>query len=78
MKSCNCINKLDDKFREQNLKLVGYAFMMPDFRSVVTIRTEWVDKSKAPKGKRKSPPAMIASYCPFCGVKYPEPKSARP
>jgi hypothetical protein len=76
MKTCNCINEVDDEFREQNLKLVGYAFMMPDFRPVVTIRTEWVKKADAPKGKKNSPPSMMATYCPFCGVKYAEPKTA--
>lgn len=70
MKTCNCINETDDKLRAQNLKLVGYAFMMPDFRPVISVRTEWVKRAEAPKGKRTSPPQMMASYCPFCGVKY--------
>ena len=70
MKTCNCINETDDKLRAQNLKLVGYAFMMPDFRAVVSIKTDWVKRSAAPKGKKASPPSMMATYCPWCGVKY--------
>ena len=70
MKTCNCINEIDDKLREQNLKLVGYAFMMPDFTPVINIRTEWVKRDQAPKGKKKSPTPMLASHCPFCGKAY--------
>jgi hypothetical protein len=54
-----------------NLKLVGYAFMRPDFSARIHIETKWIDKAKAPKGEKTRPPAMIASYCPFCGKPYP-------
>lgn len=65
--NCNCINKIDDRLREQNLRLVGYAHTFPDFRIVPTVQTEWIDATKAPKGKRRSPTKMFASHCPFCG-----------
>lgn len=68
---CNCINETDDKLREQNLQLSGYAFMMPNFLPKITIATKWLDPSKAPKGKRRSPTQMLATFCPFCGKKYP-------
>ncbi len=71
---CDCINRVDDELRAQNLKLVGYAFMMPNFRAVVNVRTDWVKRSEAPKGKKNSPPYMMATYCPWCGVKYPTAK----
>lgn len=67
--NCDCINKIDEKLREQNLRLCGYAFVMPNFKPVITIQTEWIDEAKAPKGKKRSPTKMFASHCPFCGTK---------
>lgn len=66
--NCNCLKEIDDKLREKNLKLVGYAFIMPDFSVVPQLATDWLDRDKAPRGKKRSPPAMFASHCPFCGV----------
>ena len=73
--TCNCLNEIDNKLREQNLKIVGYAFRMPEFEAIAVIKTEWKDESKAPKGQKRRPPSMFASHCPFCGVKYPPAKS---
>ena len=67
--NCNCLNDVDDKLREKNLRLAGIAWVMPSFTVVVTIATEWVDDSKAPKGQKRRPPKLHASHCPFCGVK---------
>lgn len=66
---CNCIKELDEKLKSQNLQITGCAYAMPDFRLIPTIKTDWIDKNKAPKGKKNSPPYMFASHCPFCGIK---------
>lgn len=66
--NCNCLKEIDDKLREKNLKLTGYAFVMPDFSVVPQLATDWLDRDKAPRGKKRSPPAMFASHCPFCGL----------
>jgi hypothetical protein len=66
---CKCWKEVDDKLREKNLRLTGATFVMPNFALVPTITTAWVDKEKAPKGQKRNPPAMLASHCPFCGVK---------
>lgn len=65
--NCNCIEKLNEKLKEFNLRLSGYAYVMPSFKPVFTINTQWIDKDKAPKGKKKNPTFMFASHCPFCG-----------
>lgn len=65
--NCNCIKEIDEKLREKNLELTGFAYLMPDFRVVPTVNTAWIDKSKAPRGKKNSPTKMFASHCPFCG-----------
>jgi hypothetical protein len=67
--NCDCHTKVNEKLREMNLKLVGYAFIMPGFVLTPQIATEWIDKEKAPRGQKRNPTAMLASHCPFCGQK---------
>lgn len=66
--NCDCITKINAKLREKNFRLCGYAFTFPRLDPIITIATEWVDSDKAPKGKKRRCPAMLASYCPFCGT----------
>ena len=65
--NCKCFDEVDEKLRAQNLKLVGYAFIMPSFSLTPTVATQWIDKAKAPAGKKRTPPYVFASHCPFCG-----------
>lgn len=65
--NCDCFNQIDDKLREKNLRLVGYAHSYPDFAIVPTVATEWLDRDKAPTGCKRYPTKMFASHCPFCG-----------
>jgi hypothetical protein len=65
--SCDCREKIDERLREQNLRLIGYAVTTPNFKVVPTVNTEWVDPEKAPKGMKNRPTKMFASHCPFCG-----------
>lgn len=74
--NCDCINKINEKLKEHNLKLCGYAFVMPDFKAVITIQTEWIDANKAPKGRKRNPTKMLASHCPFCGKEVEQQKPA--
>ena len=67
--NCDCIKEINEKLHEKNLHLTGFAYVMPEFESIPTIETAWIDKDKAPRGKKNSPPKMFASHCPFCGKK---------
>lgn len=67
--ACNCLNLIDDELREKNLRLTGYAFTFPEMIATPTLTTSWIDRDKAPRGKKNSPPAMFGSHCPFCGAK---------
>jgi hypothetical protein len=71
--NCKCKDEINAKLATMNLRLVGYTYLMPDFRLVPQISTEWVSKDKAPKGEKNKPTAMLASHCPFCGVKIEQP-----
>ena len=65
--NCECIEKIDERLREKNLRLTGYAFTVPDFKVVPVVNTEWIDPAKAPKGMKNKPTKMFATHCPFCG-----------
>lgn len=67
--NCQCLSKIDAKLKAQNLELTGCIYVMPEFKRTPVIACGWIDRDKAPKGKRNSPPPMIASHCPFCGRK---------
>lgn len=63
---CDCIAKLNEKLRPHNGK-IALAILLPtegsnELRSRVLVQTEKLDAAK-----RKKVPAVMASYCPFCG-----------
>ncbi len=71
---CDCITKIDGELKSKNLEISGVAFLFPDMRTVPYINCQWIDKTKATKGKKNSPPYMLASFCPFCGQPVEEKK----
>lgn len=68
---CNCIQEIDAKLKEQNVRLAdsNFAMQWPECTTRFLIATQWVDSSKAPKGKVKRCPPLFAAYCPICGKK---------
>ncbi len=71
MSECNCIARLDaePKMVEANTRIVINLFGPP--RALV-------QTMKRDDKKRGKPSYLMASYCPFCGVKYPDSKGATP
>jgi hypothetical protein len=72
--NCKCWEETNTKLREMNLRLVGATFLVPSFTLVPIIATGWIDDTKAPKGQKRRPTAMLATHCPFCGTKIEVPK----
>jgi rubredoxin len=70
---CSCIEDVNRDLAEHNAVLVTTLFREPN---VAVIGTEKRDSKK-----RGRPPAMLATYCPFCGLAYdakqPLPSSGR-
>lgn len=64
---CNCVKEMDAKLGEKNLALNG-SFIMPEFKFLLSVACHWVDDDKIPKGKKHSPPSILVSHCPFCGI----------
>lgn len=65
--NCKCIDEINERLKPENLKLSGYTYLMPEFKRVFTINTQWRDKNVAPKGKKNESTKMLVSHCPFCG-----------
>ena len=60
---CDCIKEMNDLLKDRNGVLVTTLFGTSKC-------CLWVDREKTGRGTKK-PPAVIASYCPMCGEKYP-------
>lgn len=61
MANCNCISEINGKLKEYGAECLTNMFGPPE----ATIAT-YVEK----KIRGKKVPHVIASYCPFCGIKY--------
>lgn len=63
---CECRAKMDEKLKAHNGR-IALAILLPAegsdaLRSRILVQTEKLDTKK-----RNAVPAVIASYCPFCG-----------
>jgi len=66
---CECIQRANEMFKEHNMRIVT-PMTIDDKRRLgplpkATILTERLDKKK-----RGNPMSLVATFCPFCGVKY--------
>lgn len=62
---CNCIAETNAMLAEYNTVLVTTMFRKPDAVAVAT------DRISTARGAKKAA-IFIASFCPFCGERYPE------
>jgi hypothetical protein len=62
---CNCATKLDGKLRPLNYVLSRNLFEGDSAPALIEI-------AKVERRKRTPSMSMVASYCPFCGKKYPK------
>lgn len=60
---CNCLAEANAALADGNGEIV--VTIWPVVRPVI-------ETMKVDSKKRGRPPMMVASFCPFCGTKYPE------
>lgn len=68
---CDCVAKFQETLDEQGLdqEIVSvFRRMRGEFRAFAAVGTQRKMGSK----KRGKMPTLICSYCPFCGVEYPD------
>lgn len=65
-KGCKCVEKSRAKLAEHNTRIVQRLTMTGVMPNVSIL----VERIETGRGKRQAM-AVIASYCPFCGKKYP-------
>ena len=61
---CDCIERVNAKLAESNTKI-----MLPWFG----LQRPFIESMKLDEKKRGKPTKVFATFCPFCGSKYPEP-----
>lgn len=70
---CNCIETINTQLAPKHILNTTMGFHGEVSRPLVPLirRDKWeVEK------RRGEPRDMVASFCPWCGEKYPEPKKA--
>lgn len=66
---CDCIETVNAKLAERNTRLHEPIFVFgPDPGRRLFIETERIERGRGKKPKV----SMFATFCPFCGEKYPE------
>ncbi len=64
---CECISTVNEHLAKHNAQL-----LLPMFVVRGSTQRPFVETTKLDEKKRGKPPAMFATFCPFCGEKYPE------
>ena len=65
---CKCASRLDEKLKPLNYILCRNLLEGDEAPALIEI-------TKLDKKKRTPSQSLVASYCPFCGSKYPERKA---
>lgn len=67
--NCDCVEKVDKKLAEAGYEYRLGTSMVFDDKMQMSVRlalpTVWNDVTKR---KKKPPPTMLCTLCPFCGV----------
>jgi len=67
---CECVKKIDEQLKSKNLRIGMAMSTTPDMSRITArllVATEKIDKKI-----RKPVPFVVASFCPFCGLKWEE------
>lgn len=65
--ACKCLESVNEQLKPRGVE-IGTAIHLSGNRGEVVLLVSVVKRPDAPKRTRI--PAMVATYCPFCGVKW--------
>jgi len=70
---CDCIGQTDHLLAGTNTALDVQLLWRP-MRKMMDLRTRIVTMKRNPqlRGAKHKPLRLVATYCPFCGERYPE------
>lgn len=75
--NCDCITKVDTKLKE-----AGYEYRIAasivfgkkmEADTMLAIETYWIESVSR---RRKKPPPILCTFCPFCGTKAVKPDTS--
>lgn len=65
---CNCADEINEDLKPRNARL-AFGFSLNRGTGALNVAPALIETEKiAPRGKK--PPTVMATFCPFCGVKY--------
>lgn len=68
---CTCVKQVNELLGDQNSMVVTAIYLFnPERSGQVYVETRKINPQKRGKAAR-----LLASYCPFCGEKYPAAKT---
>jgi len=64
---CDCVKKMNARLESHNAR-IAIACLLTDNKlsGAICVDVEKIDKSK----RKPATPTVIATHCPFCGVKW--------
>lgn len=75
--NCDCIEKVDKKLADAGYEYkISVSFLFDakmNTEERLAVETYWSDPLKR---RKKKPPSMLCTFCPFCGTRATKPDTA--
>lgn len=69
--NCECISRVDGKLKDAGLEYRVSAAIVFDKKmdadTRLEVETYWINV--IPRSRKKKPPSILCTFCPFCGIK---------
>ena len=73
--ACKCLSEMDAELRKHNTRIqTQFSFAGGNLADVIC--TPYIGTEKIDTKQRKKALGIVATFCPFCGLKYREKRNA--